>query len=125
IGDFPVFTRDLPHLRRRQPALRAEPVVVLPLDDGARVIAFHRWVPGIGEDVVVVASLAETTFHGDFHLGLPKPGPWQERLNSDLYDHFPNPWVNGNNGQVVADLGPLHGMPHSARITVPANSILV
>lgn len=125
MADFHRFTRDLLQLRRRHPALRAEPVVVYPLDDNARVLAFQRWVPGVGRDVVVVVSLAESTFHGDFALGFPSAGRWHEVFNSDHYDYYPNPWTHGNAGGIVADGGALHGMPHSAQITVPANSLIV
>jgi 1,4-alpha-glucan branching enzyme len=125
MGDFHRFVRDLLRVRRRHPALRSEPVVVYPLDDRARVFAFQRWVPGVGRDVVVVASLAEEPFRGDYALGFPRGGTWQEVFNSDHYDLFPNPGTVGNLGSVVADGGPLHGMPHSARITVPANGLLV
>jgi hypothetical protein len=45
--------------------------------------------------------------------------------NSDPYDRYPNPWTHGNAGAIVADGGPLHGMSHSGRITVPANAVLV
>jgi 1,4-alpha-glucan branching enzyme len=58
-------------------------------------------------------------------LGFPLPGAWREALNSDLYDHFPNDWVQGNAGGVVADGPPMHGLPHSAALTIPANGILV
>lgn len=125
MADFHRCTRDLLRLRRRHPALRSEPVVVYPLDDAARVLTFQRWVPGVGRDVVVVVSLRESTFHGDYALGFPHAGRWHEVFNSDHYDHWPNPWVQGNGGAVEADGPPLHGMPASARITVPANSILV
>jgi 1,4-alpha-glucan branching enzyme len=73
----------------------------------------------------VVASLAETTFHNDYALGFPRGGRWDEVLNSDYYDHFPNPCTAGNGGFVIAAGGPMHGMPHSARITLPANGLLV
>jgi hypothetical protein len=33
--------------------------------------------------------------------------------------------VVGNNGHVVADGPPLHGFAQSARLTIPANSVLV
>jgi 1,4-alpha-glucan branching enzyme len=46
-------------------------------------------------------------------------------MNSDWFDHRPNPHVHGNAGGVTADGPPLHGMSHSAGITLPANSILV
>ena len=74
----------------------------------------------------MVASLAEWTFYDHaYALGFPRPGHWHEVFNSDVYDHFANPWVQGNPGGVSADGPPLHGMPHSARITIPANSVLV
>src|SRR3954452_16873857 len=126
MGDFHRFTRDLIHLRRRHPALRADPVAVHPPDERNRVIAFQRWVPGVGRDVVVVAGLAETTFHDrGYRLGFPAPGHWHEVFNSDLYDHFPNPWVAGNPGGLDADGPPVHGLPCSAGITVPAHSVTV
>jgi 1,4-alpha-glucan branching enzyme len=122
MGDFLRFTRDLIHLRRRLPALRADPVVVW--QPAERVLACQRWVPGVGRDVVVVVSLSESTF-GRFPLGLPQPGRWHEVFNSDVYDHFPNPWVAGNGGGVEADGPAMHGFGQSAGLTVPANSVLV
>ena len=73
----------------------------------------------------MVASFAESTFHGDYALGFPRGGHWHEVFNSDYYDHFPNPLRPGNGGSVIADGHPMHGMPHSARITMPANGLLV
>ncbi|MFL6130018.1 MAG: alpha amylase C-terminal domain-containing protein [Mycobacteriales bacterium] len=124
MADFQRFTRDLVWLRRRQPALRAGPVVVLPPDPANRVLAFHRWVPGVGRDVLVVASLSEATLTG-YSLGFPAAGRWHEVHNSDYYDLCPNPWVQGNAGGVTAGGPPMHGMPTSARLTIPANTLLV
>ena len=126
MADFHRFTRDLIALRRRHPALRADPIAVYATDHANRVLAFNRWVPGVGRDVVVVASLGESTFYDhSYALGFPRPGHWHEVFNSDLYDHFANPWVQGNPGGITADGPPMHGLPHSARITIPANSLLV
>jgi 1,4-alpha-glucan branching enzyme len=33
--------------------------------------------------------------------------------------------VAGNAGGVTADGPPMHGLPHSAQLTIPANSLLV
>jgi len=33
--------------------------------------------------------------------------------------------VTGNGGRVFADDAPLHDLPHSASVTLPANSVLV
>ncbi|RSM55627.1 1,4-alpha-glucan branching protein [Actinoplanes sp. ATCC 53533] len=124
MADFLRCTRDLIHLRRWLPALRADPIVVWQPTD--RVLAYHRWVPGAGRDVVVVVSLAEATYHdGSFRLGMPQPGRWHEVFNSDAYDSFPNPWVSGNNGGVDASGPGLHGFAQSAGLTIPANGILV
>jgi 1,4-alpha-glucan branching enzyme len=118
--------RDLILQRRRHPALRSDTVTVYPPDNDNRVLAFHRWVPDIGRDIVVVASFSESTFANHcYALGFPLPGPWHEVLNTDLYDNFPNPWVQGNSGGVDADGPPMHGFPTSARLTIAANSVLV
>ncbi|MEU4216516.1 alpha amylase C-terminal domain-containing protein [Actinoplanes sp. NPDC026623] len=124
MADFLRFTRDLIHLRRRHPALRADPITVWQPAD--RVLAWQRWVPGAGRDVVVVLSLSESTFYdGSLRVGLPLPGRWHEVFNSDAYDNFPNPWVSGNGGAVEASGPGLHGFAQSAGLTVPANGILV
>jgi len=81
-------------------------------------------VEGAGRDVVVVASLNENTF-SSYELGFPRPGHWLEVFNSDVYDNWVNPWVAGNGGGIWANGGPLHGLPASAGIVIPANSILV
>lgn len=120
------FTRELMWLRRKQPALRGDGLNVFHVHNDNRVIAFHRWVPGVGRDVVVVASLNETTFYdGGYTLGFPSGGQWQEVFNSDVYDNFFNPNVRGNPGGVTAEGPAWDGFPTSARITLPANSLLV
>lgn len=126
MGDHHRFTRDLIRLRRRQPALRSEPVNVFHVDEENRIVAFHRWVPGIGRDVVVVVSLREQSFydHG-YRLGFPQPGHWHEVFNSDIYDHFFNQGAIGNPGGLSADGGGMHGLPHSGGISIPANGLLV
>jgi len=118
------FTRDLVRLRRRHPALRSERINVFHAWNPTRVLAFHRWIEGEGRDVVVVASLSESTYWR-YELGFPLPGRWTEVFNGDYYDHFPNPQVAGNGGGVVADGPPMHGLPHSAAVVIPANGILV
>jgi 1,4-alpha-glucan branching enzyme len=118
------FTRDLVRLRRAQPALRGEPINVFHVHSDNRVIAFHRWLEGAGRDVIVVASLNESTFPG-YQLGFPSVGRWLEVFNSDVYDNFVNPQVVGNGGEISAGGPPLHGLPTSAAIVIPANGLLV
>jgi len=122
--DFLRYCRDFIGLRRNQPALRGESINVFHVHNANRVIAIHRWIEGRGLDVVVVATLSESTYF-DYQIGFPGPGRWAEIFNSDVYDNWVNPWVVGNGGQLFADGGPLHGLPNSAAVTIPANGILV
>jgi 1,4-alpha-glucan branching enzyme len=126
MSDHHRFTRDLIWLRRKHPALRGDGVNVFHVHNGNRVIAVHRWLPGIGRDIVVVASLNESTFYGHgYRIGFPQAGHWNEVFNSDIYDQWFNPNAQGNPGGVTADSSAWDGLPASASITLPANSILV
>ena len=104
--------------------MRCDNVHAFYFSDRDRVIAYHRWREGSGDDVIVVASFAETTWSG-YEIGFPHPGPWKERFNSDVYDHFVNPQVAGNGGGVVAEGRGLHGFIASAPIVIPANGVVV
>lgn len=120
------FTREIMWLRRKHPALRGEGLHVFHVHNDNRVIAFHRWLPGVGRDLVVVASLNESTFYNQsYQLGFPAGGRWHEVFNSDVYDNFANPNAQGNFGGVGADGSARDGLPNSAGITLPANSLLV
>ena len=120
------FTRDIMWLRRNHPALCGEGINVFHIHNENRVIAFQRWLPGIGKDIVVVASLNENTFYDrSYRIGFPSGGHWNEVFNSDLYDNFPNPNVQGNPGGLDANGPSCDGLPFSGNITLPANSILV
>jgi 1,4-alpha-glucan branching enzyme len=118
------FTQDLIRLRWNQPALRSENVNAFHIHDQNRVIAFQRWLDGTGNDVIVVATLSETTWY-DYAIGFPYPGPWTEVFNSDVYDNWVNPEVAGNGGGISASGGPLHGFQASANIVIPANGMVV
>ncbi len=122
--DFHRFTRELMWLRRRHPALRAEGAATLAMDDFNRVLVYQRWVPGMGRDAVVVASLNESTQYG-YWIPFPSQGYWFEVFNSDVYEHWVNPSVAGNGGGVQVHGPSMHGLPTSAAITIPANSLLV
>jgi 1,4-alpha-glucan branching enzyme len=124
MGDFFRFARDLFALRRHHPALRGEFVNAYHVWEPSRVLAFHRWLGDAGRDVVVVASLNEATYY-DYQLGFPGPGWWYEVFNSDVYDNWVNPIVAGNGSGVRADGPPLHGLPASARVVIPANGLVV
>jgi len=81
------MVRDLVHLRRNlrgtTQGLRGGNVNVFHVNDGAKLIAFHRWDRGgPGDDVVVVANFSEQAFTS-YELGLPRGGTWHVRFNGD------------------------------------------
>jgi 1,4-alpha-glucan branching enzyme len=121
--DYLRFTQELLRLRAAQPALRGDNVHPYFFADADRVLAFHRWLP-TGEDIVVVATLAESTWWS-YRLGFPFAGFWREVFNSDVYDNWVNPWVAGNGDGVQADGPPMHGFAASASVVIPANTIVV
>ncbi len=118
------FTQDLIRLRWIHSALREGKVNPFHVHNQNRVIAFHRWVEGTGEDIIVVATLAESTWY-DYQIGFPFPGEWAEVFNSDVYDNWVNPLLAGNCGRIHASGPPLHGFHASANIVVPANGFVV
>jgi 1,4-alpha-glucan branching enzyme len=124
MGDHLRFTKDAVRLRREQPGLRGEGLNAFYTSDADRVIAFHRWVVGQGNDVVVVATFSETTWWG-YRVGFPSAGQWVEVFNSDVYDNWVNPMCAGNAGGVDADGPGMHGLAASASVVIPANGVVV
>jgi 1,4-alpha-glucan branching enzyme len=127
--DFLVFSRELCWLRRRHPALRGERCSAFFVHNDDRVIAFQRWLEGEGRDVVVVASLNETT-HFEYTLPFPAGGYWAEVFNSDAYDSMTagggyNPNAAGNPMGVTSDGPPLGNLLHSATMNIPANGVVI
>ncbi|MCK6499932.1 MAG: alpha amylase C-terminal domain-containing protein [Nitrospira sp.] len=122
--DFHRFVRELAWLRRTYLGLTGEGYHPFYVHNDDRILAFHRWVPGSGSDVVVVASLSERTRDG-YRIGFPRVGRWKEVFNSDVHDHWVNPWCQGNGGGIDAQPEPRHGLPASAELVLPANSLLV
>ena len=122
--DFLRFTRELLHLRWQFPALRGEGYALLHVHDQNRVLAFQRWIPNEGGDVIIVASLDNETKY-NYEIGFPAGGYWREVFNSDVYERWVNPDLRGNGGGIHASGPARHGLAHSAALTLPANSLLV
>jgi 1,4-alpha-glucan branching enzyme len=86
-GGITQLYRDLAHLRRNwngnTQGLRGDNVNVFHVNDGDKVIAYHRWAGGgPGDDVVVVANFSGRWFQ-DYRVGMPRSGRWYVRFNSD------------------------------------------
>src|SRR6266700_3873429 len=72
--------------------LRSETINVFHIDEYNRVLAFHRWVRGLGRDVVVAVSLREQSFeNGSYNLGFPCQAAGTKSLIVMCTTFFPIP----------------------------------
>jgi 1,4-alpha-glucan branching enzyme len=99
-------------------------VAVHRIDESAKVIAWHRWAGGgPGDDVVVAAN-----FHRDprevYRVGLPKPGLWRLRLNTD-WTGYSEDFTGLPTGDVEAEEIPGDGLPWSAEVALAPWSALI
>jgi 1,4-alpha-glucan branching enzyme len=124
MSDFLRYTQDIISLRWNQPAIRGNNVNAFHVHDTNRIVAYHRWLEGTGQDVIVVASLNDNSFY-NYSIGFPFGGHWNEIFNGDVYDNWVNPLVVGNAGGVDANGGPMHGFNYSASIVIPPNSLVI
>jgi 1,4-alpha-glucan branching enzyme len=120
--------RDLVHLRRDRHGttrgLRGRHVRVHHVNDDDNVIAWHRWdAGGPGDDVVVLANVSDRAW-ADYRIGLPRPGRWRVRLNSDWRGYGDDHADHGGHDVDTADQ-PRDGMAQSAAVGVGRYSVLV
>jgi 1,4-alpha-glucan branching enzyme len=86
--------RDLIALRRNvddvSRGLRGPHVRVHHVNDGAKVLGWYRWLDGgPRDDVIVLANFSANAFP-DYHVGVPRPGRWRVRFNSDWDGYDPD-----------------------------------
>jgi len=82
----------------------------------ASVFAWARH-DGVGGPIVVAISNFTSVPRANYVLPLPMAGRWSEVVNTDAKNY----WGSGlgNAGSIVADAGPSHNKPASARIMLP------
>jgi 1,4-alpha-glucan branching enzyme len=85
--------RDLIRLRRdgdgTTRGLQGGNCNVFHVNDVAKAVAFHRYGHGgPGDDVIVVLNFADAGY-ASYEIGLPRPGLWRVRFNSDWYGYDP------------------------------------
>ncbi len=91
-------------------------------DTDNSVLSFLRF--GAEPDTDVIACVANLTPvpHHDYRIGLPFAGPWHEALNTDAHE-FGGSGM-GNYGRITVDDTSWHGLPASARLTLPPLAVL-
>jgi 1,4-alpha-glucan branching enzyme len=90
---------------------------ILHVDDGQKVMAYHRWQNGgTGDDVIIILNFANTTYE-NYSLPLPRDGEWHVRFNSTWSGYSPD-FKDLKVGDVTAQNG--HGT-----FVLPAYSALI
>jgi 1,4-alpha-glucan branching enzyme len=113
--------RDLIALRRNllgvTRGLCGQNVHIYRYDDGAKIIAFHRWdKQGPTDSVVVVVNMTNQNCDG-YLIGFPRAGLWKTRFNSDSYSYGPN-FANHPTPDVDAHEEEVDGLPCSGKISI-------
>jgi 1,4-alpha-glucan branching enzyme len=120
--------RDLIALRRNlsgvTKGLCGQNVHVYHFDDGAKIIAFHRWdKQGPNDSVVVVVNMKNQSCD-DYTIGLPRAGLWKARFNSDSYNYGPN-FANHPTSDVVTLEEKVDGLPCSGKISIGPYTVVM
>jgi 1,4-alpha-glucan branching enzyme len=120
--------RDLIQLRRNADhvsrGLRGAGASLLRLDDDAKLVAVHRWADGgVHDDTVVVLNFS-TRVHDALPLGLPFPGLWKVRFNSDS-PHYAPEFGGMDAFDVEADGPAMDGCEQSAVLMLGPYSAVV
>ena len=120
--------RDLIRLRRnwfdQTRGLRGQHVNVHHLDDGNKVIAYHRWENGgPGDDVMIVTNFGNRV-HADYVVGFPRAGLWRVRFNSD-WEGYSHDFGNSGGFDCWAEAPARDGMPFQATVGLGPYSVLV
>ena len=122
--------RDLIALRRNARnhtrGLSGGHVHVFHLNNADKLLAYHRWYaeePGPGDGVVVIANFANSTHHA-YTIGLPGPGTWHVRLNSDSH-YYDAEFGDRGPSHVEAEQPGYDGLPYRAQIAIGPYSFLI
>ena len=94
------------------------------VNEGGRVLAYHRWEwGGARDDVIVVANFSHRGYH-DYVVGLPRGGRWRLRFNSD-WKGYSGLFCGTLSGDCNAVSGRYDQMPFHGALTIGPYSVLV
>ncbi len=91
-------------------------------DNENGVVAFIRHGKAAEEIVVVVCNFTPVV-HYNYRIGVPAPGRYVERLNSDSTAYGGS--GVGNLGEVMAESIASHGRPDSMNLTLPPLATMI
>jgi 1,4-alpha-glucan branching enzyme len=122
------LVRDLNFLYRGVPALHrldCEPDGFLWIDaanSAESIISYLRRGRDPHELAVVVCNFTPVP-RENYRIGVPRPGRYRERINTDAIEYGGS--GVGNAGEVHADPHPTHGNPHSICLRLPPLGVLI
>jgi 1,4-alpha-glucan branching enzyme len=94
------------------------------VNNGAKVIGYHRWANGgAGDDVIVLANFSATSFP-NYRIGLPRGGTWRVRFNSD-WSGYSGDYGNYAAYDIVADPWAYDGLSHSGNFRLGPYSAVI
>ncbi|MBF0488887.1 MAG: alpha amylase C-terminal domain-containing protein, partial [Nitrospirae bacterium] len=93
-------------------------------DDGAKLIAFHRWDQQGPTDSVVVAVNMTNQGRYDYVIGFPQAGLWKVRFNSDS-NSYDQDFANHPTPNVDAYEEATDGLPCSGKISIGPYTALI
>jgi len=117
------LVRDLNRLHRELPALHELDFVpagfewISHEDAGRSLLAFVRRDRAGARPVLVVCNFTPVV-QRDLRLGVPQPGVWRERLNTDSA-HYGGSNVGSPFGEITAEAAESHGRPYSIVMSLP------
>ncbi len=86
------------------------------LNNGDKVIAYHRYgAGGPGDDVIVLLNFRNLPW-SDYRIGLPRSGTWNVRFNSD-WSGYDDDFTDHPSSSVSTDAIPYDGMAQSASLS--------
>lgn len=120
--------RDLIALRRNRSGvtrgLCGQNIQISHFDDGAKLIAFHRWdKQGPTDSVMVVVNMMNQN-RDEYVIGFPRAGLWKTRFNSDSYNYGPN-FANHPTPDVEAYEETTDGLPCSGKISIGPYTVVI
>jgi 1,4-alpha-glucan branching enzyme len=120
--------RDLIGLRRNLSGvtrgLCGQNLHIYHFDDGAKLIAFHRWdKQGPTDSVVIVVNMTNQN-HDGYLIGFPRAGLWKTRFNSDSFRYDPN-FHNHPTPDVETRAEGADGLPCSGEVSIGPYTVVI
>ncbi len=94
------------------------------VNDGDKVLAFHRWEEqDPPSDVVILVNFSNRTWE-DYQIGFPRPGTWRLRLNSD-WSGYSEDFSDHPVQDITAAPNERDGYPASATLSFGSYAVLI